>query len=134
MQFKSRRMARQGMNLTPLIDVVFILLIFFMLTSTFVREEGLAVALPTAATGTSTPKDLLTILIKKDGSLWSSGKELSEVSLRISIQKYLEQASSPHVVLQPDASVNVQTLIHVMDLCRGSGATQLTIATQSEVL
>lgn len=117
-------------NLTPLIDVVFILLIFFMLTSTFRIDRGIDVSLPSSETAEQQPnKDsVFTVSIANNGDVYVEKKLVPIKSLTQRVKLFLEKFKDGKIVLNSDARVPVQTLITVMDMLKKAQATNITLA------
>ena len=134
MKFQRRSRADNGINLTPLIDVVFLLLIFFMVTTTFTKETRLLIDLPEAdgevADNSSAPLELV---ISKDGSYAVNGQNLINRDIK-TIMAALKDASSGNadipLVITADAQATHQAVITAMDAAGRLGFSQLNIATQ----
>ena len=125
---------RVELNITPLIDVVFLLLIFFMVSTTFNRESELQINLPKASPGSvDLPEELVEIVIAKDGSYVIGGKALPDQH-PMTVQQALSDAVGEHtertVVLRADAETPHQAVITAMDAARKLGISGLTFATQ----
>lgn len=134
MKFKRKIREELSVNITPLIDVVFLLLIFFMVTTTFTRESRLIVTLPEADTPlVDSQTDVIEIIVSKDGSYAINGRAL--VNSRIeTLMRGLELESggdrSLAVLLIADAEATHQSVVTAMDGIGQSGFTRLNIATQ----
>ena len=134
MKFHRRRRGDNGINLTPLIDVVFLLLIFFMVTTTFTKETRLLIDLPEAngEVADSTPATL-ELVIAKDGSYAVNGQNLINRDIK-TIMAALREASSGNtdlpLVITADAQATHQAVITAMDAAGRLGFSQLNIATQ----
>ncbi len=134
MKFHRRRRADNGINLTPLIDVVFLLLIFFMVTTTFTKESRLLIELPEAdgEVVESSPGSL-ELVISKDGSYAVNGQNLINRDIR-TIMAALKDASQGNadtpLVITADAQATHQAVISAMDAAGRLGFKQLNIATQ----
>ena len=134
MKFQRRSRADNGINLTPLIDVVFLLLIFFMVTTTFTKETRLLIDLPEAngEVADSTPATL-ELVIAKDGSYAVNGQNLINRDIK-TIMAALREASSGNtdlpLVITADAQATHQAVITAMDAAGRLGFSQLNIATQ----
>tara|TARA_B110000967_G_C18818529_1_gene527417 strand:+ start:293 stop:736 length:444 start_codon:yes stop_codon:yes gene_type:complete len=134
MKFQRRRRADNGINLTPLIDVVFLLLIFFMVTTTFTKETRLLIDLPEAngEVADSSPATL-ELVIAKDGSYAVNGQNLINRDIK-TIMAALREASSGNtelpLVITADAQATHQAVITAMDAAGRLGFSQLNIATQ----
>jgi len=125
---------RVEVNITPLIDVVFLLLIFFMVSTTFNRESELQINLPLASAGSvELPPELVEIVIAKDGSFVIAGKQLRDADAS-TVQKALAAAIGSErdqpVVLRADGETPHQAVITAMDAARKLGISKLTFATQ----
>lgn len=119
-------------NITPLIDVVFILLIFFMVTTTFDENAGLQVQLPKAEQRRAAEQnaELLTVTITRGGELHIAGKQMSLPDLEKRLRDYA--AASPHatLILRADAGTTHGRVVQVMDLAKRLGVSKLAIATE----
>ncbi len=113
-------------NMSPLIDMTFLLLIFFMVTAVFVQESGVKVDKPRAATAESLAQENLLITLAKDGSVHYGGREVSPSQLP-SIVKSVQGGKLP-VVIVADDDVSTGTLVRIIDLCRLGGAVEVNIA------
>lgn len=133
MKFTSHNTEEEAtINLTPLIDVVFLLLIFFMVSTTFDTTSQLKIRLPEASQSKVTKKSReLNILIDAKGRFFLNSRELSSQksdALMAALQRVLEGADRP-VVIQSDAESPVQSLVTAMDVVGRLGLTQVSIAT-----
>lgn len=133
---KFRRQARdeEGVNLTPLIDVVFLLLIFFMVSTTFTKETHLTLDLP-EATGepSSDQPDQLEIVISAEGSYALNGKALVNnkiETLMSGLQKISEGNTKLPLILTADAKTPHQAVVQAMDAAGQLGFTHLSITTR----
>jgi len=121
-----------NINLTPLIDVVFLLLIFFMVSTTFDTTSQLKIALPEASQDeVIKTKQPLYLVINAKGSFFLNARELSSQkseALSIALRRVLEGSDRP-VVIQSDAGSPVQSLVTAMDVVARLGLTQVSIAT-----
>ncbi|MBW1810045.1 MAG: biopolymer transporter ExbD [Deltaproteobacteria bacterium] len=124
------------LELTPLIDMVFQLLIFFLLTTTFainVKESGLEVDLPRAkSTEISSMSKHITIAILKDGRTVIGGETLSDQALHDKLVKIYKDNPDTMVVVQADKSVNHGIVVKTMDTAATIGLKKLAIATMEE--
>ncbi len=121
------------LDLTPLIDVVFLLLIFFMVTTTFDRQTALKVELPTATDNPSeVPPDRLELIIDPEGRYFIEGNELVNPR-RATVQSALERASGGRtdipLIIRADARSPHQSVVTAMDAAAQAGFAQLSIAT-----
>ncbi len=134
MKFKRRILDEPSINLTPLIDVVFLLLIFFMVTTTFIRETRLQVNLPEAEAETqSTQSERLEIVVSRDGSFTLNGQMLVNGRLE-TLLRGLELESKGNlnlpVIIVADSEATHQSVVTAMDAIGQAGFARLSIATQ----
>ncbi len=127
---RSSRRPQLALDLTPMVDVVFLLIIFFMVSTTFITlESGLPVDLPQASSAQNTTSDLPTVTITKDLEFFVSGVLVSEAQLVSTLQTVLSQSGLSVVVLRADKDVPYGITVQVMDLIKQSGAQRIAIAT-----
>ena len=121
-------------NLTPLIDVVFLLLIFFMVTTTFDRDAKIKIDLPTTTNATSeVKKEKLEIIIDNQGKYFVDGKELlnnkPETLFRAMSVTLDKWGSNPPLVISADAKTDYQAVVTAMDIAGRLGLTNFSMAT-----
>ncbi len=134
MKFRRSRKPDSGINLTPLIDVVFLLLIFFMVTTTFTQETRLLISLPEAGGATvDAEPESLELTIDKEGNYALNGQSLINRDIK-TIMAALKDASAGNrdlpVVITADAESSHQAVVTAMDAAGKLGFNQLQIATQ----
>lgn len=121
-----------NINLTPLIDVVFLLLIFFMVSTTFDTTSQLKIKLPEASENEqSPPPQMLNLVIDAEGKFYLNSRELSNsksVTLQAALERILDGTKRP-IVIQSDAASPVQSLVTAMDVIGRLGLPQVSIAT-----
>jgi len=138
MQFEGYRRSSHVPNLTPLIDIVFLLLIFFMLTSHFVNQQSLNIELPNAETGeTIGENNILEIIITADGKIdYKQNSYKNDVSsleaLEVRLRKDLSIASEKNVRIKGDKSVAFSKAVEVLDMARKAGASGVDIVTEQK--
>jgi len=123
-------------NLTPMIDVVFLLLLFFMVSTSFIRESSLKVDLPEATGQTTAEKDKpIDIIINADGqftvnkiTLTSPNKEDLSAQLKLAVG----ENSDPHIIITADAKADYQNIVTAMDSAQQLGYSRLTLATRQK--
>ncbi len=115
-------------NISPLIDLVFLLLIFFMVTTSFVRETGIDVRRPSASTATLTENGNILVAVSEAGTIHFDGRKIDLRSLRSHITRALAQNPEGSVVIVADKVSYTGIVIRVMDQCRLAGAKRVSIA------
>ena len=133
MKFTSRSAEEEvTINLTPLIDVVFLLLIFFMVSTTFDTTSQLKINLPEASERTENkPAERLNLLIDAKGRFFLNNRELSNskhATLRAALERSMDNRDLP-IIIQSDAASPVQSLVTAMDVVGQLGISQVSIAT-----
>ena len=116
-------------DLTPMLDVVFILLIFFIVTSTFVKESGVDVTRPNAETAVPTDASSIQIGITSNNQIYFDKRLVDKRAVRANIEKGLAESPGAAVIIVADALSNTETLIEVMDQSRLAGAENISVAT-----
>ena len=115
-------------NMTPLIDMVFILLIFFMVTTSFVKETGVDVNRPSASTAVLKKKGTILVGVNQSGQIFMEGKQIDIRSVRAHVEKSLADSPKGAVVIIADKISYTGIVIRVMDQCRLAGAKEVSIA------
>lgn len=130
-RFEASRRSGQALNLTPLIDIVFLLLVFFMLTAHFVRDEGLPIELPEAASAHALENDdPVEVVISSDGRITHDGKLIAPEQLQKTFAALLSTKLKKRVVIRGDAEANLGDSVKVLDAARLAGATGVDIVTE----
>lgn len=121
-------------NLTPLIDVVFLLLIFFMVSTTFNRDSELSIELPAASAEASKRKpDSIEVAIDARGRFYVNGRQLLNTqgkTVRQALRAAAGDNESPPIIISADANTPHQAVVQVMDAARELGFVRLTFATR----
>jgi biopolymer transport protein ExbD len=117
-----------GINLAPMLDTVFNLLIFFIITSAFVQESGVDVEEPQAVTAQQLKNDFILISITPTGEVWYDHNNIGVAGVRSTVQALLLAEERP-VVIQADRRATTDVLVRVMDEAKLAGAAKLSIAT-----
>jgi len=116
------------LNIAPLIDMVFILLIFFLVTTSFVKETGVEVNRPTAATAVSQSKATILIGIDAADRIYFDHREVDVRAVRANVERALAENPEGAVVVVADRASTTGTAIQVMDGCRLAGAANVSLA------
>ena len=114
-------------NLTPMLDVVFIMLIFFIVTAVFVQDPGVEVARPEATTALSSSSSIF-VAITSDNAIWIDGDEIERADVRAALEDLRSEAPESGVIIQSDAAANNETLIAVMDAAKAAGIEEIAVA------
>jgi len=117
-------------DITPMLDVVFIMLIFFIVTSTFVKESGIDVNRPQAATAVKKAKANILIAIDAHDNIWIDRRQIDVRSVRPNIERLHAENPQGSVVIQADKDSRTNTLIQVMDASRQAGVYNVSIAAE----
>jgi biopolymer transport protein ExbD len=126
----SQRRRRPSINITPLIDVMFLLLIFFMVSSTFRDQEGIDITLPEAQTGAQQERTNYTINVTAEDSLLFDGDPVTPDALKKIMGNLHRDEPDAVVTLSADEASSWQAVVHVIDTARDVGSTQLNIPTR----
>jgi biopolymer transport protein ExbD len=120
-------------NITPLIDVVFLLLIFFMVSTTFERESQIEVTLPEAAIDAPAEEDfVIEVTVNAQGTYFVNGQRVinnQTTSLKQAMLKVAQGRQDPPIILSADANATHQAVVRVMDAARQLGFVHLSFAT-----
>ena len=115
-------------DLTPMLDVVFIMLIFFIVTSTFVKESGVDVSRPNADTAVVTESNSIQIGITSSNQIFMDKRQIDKRAVRANVERGLAENAGAAVIIVADADSKTETLIEVMDQSRLAGATKVFVA------
>lgn len=131
MNFRRRRREITELELTPLIDVIFQLLIFFMITTSFTSSPGMAIQRPKAKNGTPLEKKRYTVLVPKgsEGSVVFQGKRFSYDEFKQKLEELYKTSPDIQIAIDADRTVHHQHVVKVMDLISGAGFVHLGIVT-----
>lgn len=116
------------LNIAPLIDMVFILLIFFLVTTSFVKETGVDISRPAATTAVTKTGATLLIAVSKDGTIHMDHREIDIRSVRANVERALAESPEASVVIVADKESTTGLVIHVMDHCKLAGAENVSLA------
>ncbi|MAR33650.1 MAG: biopolymer transporter ExbD [Porticoccaceae bacterium] len=115
-------------DLTPMLDVVFIMLIFFIVTSTFVKEAGVDVSRPEADTAVVTESNSIQIGITSANQIFMDKRQIDKRAVRANVERGLAENPGAAVIIVADADSKTETLIEVMDQSRLAGAESVSVA------
>jgi len=118
--------------MSPLIDMVFILLIFFMVSATFVKDMDLELNRPKASSSTPSSSKAIRIFVDSKGETFLDGKSVRGWAIQSKLREILKSGSSSTVLVVTDGGVPANKLIEVVDQCRMAGAKDVGVVTESE--
>ncbi|MDO6559174.1 ExbD/TolR family protein [Paraglaciecola chathamensis] len=119
-----------AIDMTPMLDVVFIMLIFFIVTASFVKEAGIDVNRPEAATAVKKDRANILVAISDKGEIWINQRKIDVRAVQANIERLHAENPQGTVVIQADKKATTETLIKVMDASRAAGITDVSIAAQ----
>ena len=115
-------------NMTPMLDVVFIMLIFFIVTTSFVRETGVEVNRPLAESSEKLPQNAILIAITEHSQIWIDQRRIDTRAVRRNIERLLAENPDSSVVIQADQNAPTGTLITVLDQVKLAGAKNIAVS------
>lgn len=122
---------KSEIDISPLIDVVFILLIFFIVTTVFVEETGIEVNKPRAATQQDLERNSILIGVTRTGQVYYGGREIGLAGVRSVVGRLLKQDPMP-VIIQADRETPTETTVSVLDEARLAGAPNVFVSTVND--
>lgn len=117
-------------DLTPMLDVVFILLIFFIVTSVFVTEAGIDVTKPEASTADSQKGDLILIAVGEQGDIWMDGDLIDPRFIRSRFELRLADAPNSSVIIQADQGANNERVMQILSAAREANIESVSISAE----
>ena len=131
-----RRHSHKGdeveINITPMLDVVFIMLIFFIVTATFVKEAGIDVNRPDAATAEVKEKANILVAISSNDEIWINRRKVDQRAVQPNIERLFAENPQGSVVIQADKDSRNEMLVVVMDAARSAGVQNVAIAANQQ--
>jgi biopolymer transport protein ExbD len=115
-------------NMTPMLDIVFIMLIFFIVTTSFVKESGIDVNRPSANTAERKERGNILIAISQENEVWMDRRQIDLRAVRANVERFRAENPEGSVVIQADKNAKTGILIQVMDQTRLAGVTNISIA------
>ena len=116
-------------NTISLTDIIFLLLIFFLLSSTFVLQPGIKVQLPTTTTSDISSEKSIVISVAKDGTVYLNDNLVNKLELGAQLRRKVLDVGMPIIVLRVDKDLSMERLVEVMDISETAGADRFVIAT-----
>ena len=127
---RARKEEESEVNLTPMLDVVFIMLIFFIVTASFVKEAGIEITRPPAATAERKERGNILIAITNNDQIWIDRRQVDPRALRANIERLHAENPQGSVIIQADEESKNGLLVQVMDSARLAGVFNVSIAAQ----
>lgn len=127
----SRSDDESDINLTPMLDVVFIMLIFFIVTATFIKQAGIEVLRPEALTATQKPTVSVLVAVGENGDIWIDKKKVDTGAVRAHIERLHAENPKGGLVVQADKGAKVEKVMAVLSAARAAGLVEVAISTES---
>jgi biopolymer transport protein ExbD len=119
-----------GVDVAPLIDVIFILLLFFLVTATFQPDAGIPIERPRAASAQALAGDALRILVSSSGAVFIDGDRVDASSVDVRVRAFLSRTPDASIVIVPDRSTPSGRLVEILDVAKLAGARRLAVAAE----
>jgi biopolymer transport protein ExbD len=132
LHFRKRRRFQVQAPLTSLIDIVFLLLIYFLLTTNFMVEEGIKIKLPQARASAPQTEEVITVYVDREGRAYLHNEEVSLGKLFEGLRELLAKRENRLVVIRADRGVMLNKAVKAMDVAKAAGADRLCLATEKE--
>lgn len=116
-----------GINVTPLVDIVLVLLIIFMVTANFIVRETVEVDLPRAANGGETVQGLVNVVLDKEGKLYFDGAEVSEADLTRKVAEQVAKDKDTRAIISADQSLPYGRVMRLIDVVKGQGIAKFAL-------
>lgn len=133
MRFRPRKQNIDNIDVSPLIDMVFILLIFFMVTTTFVKDMKLDLNRPSAASASKASSKVVRVYIDKNNEIYIDNQPVKLWAVQSKLRDLLRGNNEKSVLIVSDTTIPVESLIDVVDECRMSGAKDVAVSTTKEM-
>ena len=122
----------EEINITPMLDVVFILLIFFIVTANFIKEPGLEVNRPDSETAEPTENAAILIAVGNAGEIYMDGRRIDKRQVKANVVRLLAENPQGSVVIQADEKATADTIMAVMDGAREAGVSNISLASEPQ--
>lgn len=132
MKFKARIKKRSGFDITPMIDIVFLLIIFFMVSSELVKTRGMSVKLPESTSSDADTKNLIIIAITAEGKIFLNEEEVSIQKLGSELRRLKVEMMQDTVVIRGDNQIPYRNMVEVMDTAKLARIAKISLATSQK--
>ncbi|MBJ6761599.1 biopolymer transporter ExbD [Corallococcus sp. H22C18031201] len=122
-----------GINVTPLVDVVLVLLIIFMVTANFIVRETVEVDLPRAANGGETVQGLVNVVLDKEGKFFFDGAEVSEADLSRKVAEAVAKDKDTRAIISADQTIPYGRVMRLIDVVKGQGIAKFALNIEKDV-
>jgi biopolymer transport protein ExbD len=122
-----------GINVTPLVDIVLVLLIIFMVTANFIVRETVEVDLPRAANGGETVQGLVNVVLDKEGKLFFDGAEVDEAGLTAKVAEAVSKDKDTRAIISADQSLAYGRVMRLIDVVKGQGIAKFALNIEKDV-
>lgn len=133
MRFRQKSQNVDTVDVSPLIDMVFILLIFFMVTTTFVKDMKLELSRPSAASASLASTKVIRVYIDNTSEIYIDNQPIKLWAMQSKLRELLRTSTEKSVLVITDTNIPVNSLIDVIDECRMSGAKDVAVSTTKEM-
>jgi len=130
MKIESTRKHLTTFSFSSLTDIVLLLLVFFLLSSSFIIQPGIKVLLPKTQTAEAHSEKSLYVTITRQSTIYLNDVQVSIGQLGAELRRFLVSGEKQVVVIMADKDINLETAVRVMDICKAAGAERFLIATQ----
>lgn len=122
----------QAIDLTPMLDVVFIMLIFFIVTATFIKEAGIEVNRPEATTADEKKRASILIAVSNTNEIWIDKNRVDPRGVRQAIERLLAENPKGTVVIQSDSEASIELLVDITNAAREAGVDDVAVSTEKK--
>ena len=132
-KIRRRRPEEEGeINITPMLDIVFIMLIFFIVTTSFVKEPGISPSRPFAQTAATKERGNIMIAVSRDNHIWMNKSRVKLTGVRPLVEAARAENPESSVIIVADQAASTGTVIDLMDQVRVAGVTSIALAAEGE--
>ena len=129
MKIKAHREPLITFNTISLTDIIFLLLVFFLLSSTFVLQPGVKVQLPTTTSSDISSEKSVVLSLARDGTVYLNDNLVNKIELGAQLRQKVLDVGNPIIVLRADKAVTIESLVEIMDIAKTAGGERFVIAT-----
>ncbi|GHA12340.1 biopolymer transporter ExbD [Arenicella chitinivorans] len=129
---RNRQEEDAKIDITPMLDVVFIMLIFFIVTASFIKQSGATITKPEAVNAVKHPKASILLAIDENNDIWLDKRVIDPRAIKANIARMRAETPDGEVIVQADIESNAETLMKVVDALKEAGIPLPTVSTKSE--